>query len=151
MGMTENQASLSDQVFHQILTLLRYARQHGRQLIDARGITPRDFSVLRHLRDSSCATVGQIQAFLHNSPSTTSALIAQLEENGYVTRRRSQKDNRVVIVALTPLGEDIADNTPLGGLPLLRRRLGQLSEKRLGEVGGVLTEIMQLMEAVEAE
>lgn len=149
--MKGNQEPLSDQVFHQILALLRYSRQHGRQLIDERGIKPRDFSVLRHLSDSDSATVGQIQAFLHNSPSTTSTLIAQLEGKGYLTRRRSQEDNRVVIVELTPLGADIAENTPLGGLPLLRRRLGQLSEVRLAEIDAVLTEIMGLMGAVESE
>jgi DNA-binding MarR family transcriptional regulator len=95
--------------------------------------------------------VGQAQAFVHKSPSTTSSLIAQLEEKGYVTRTRSQEDNRVVIVELTTLGQEIAENTPLGGLPLLRRRLGKLSEKRLTEIDSVLTEFMQLMGVAESE
>ncbi len=149
--MNEGQEPVSDQVFHQVLALLRFTRQHGHQLIDKRGIKPRDFSVLRHLSDSGAATVGQIQAFLHNSPSTTSTLVAQLEEKGYVTRTRSAEDNRVVIVELTPLGQQIAENTPLGGLPLLRRRLSQLNADRLGEINSVLTEIMQLMEAKQTE
>ncbi|MBU0511821.1 MAG: MarR family winged helix-turn-helix transcriptional regulator [Chloroflexi bacterium] len=149
--MNEVQEPFSDQVFHRVLALLRYTRQHGHQMIDERGIKPREFSVLRHLRDSGPATVGQIQAFLHNSPSTTSSLIAQLEEKGYLTRTRSPEDNRVVIVELTGLGQEIAENTPLGGLPLLRRRLGQLTEKRLTEIEAVLTEIMQLMEVAETE
>ena len=146
-----NQEPFSDQVFHQVLALLRYTRQYGHRLIDERGIKPREFSVLRHLNDSGPATVGQIQAFLHNSPSTTSSLIAQLEEKGYVTRTRSQEDNRVVIVELTATGQEIAKNTPLGGLPLLRRRLSQLNDNRLAEIDGVLTEIMQLMEAADTE
>ena len=146
-----NQEPFSDQVFHQVLALLRYTRQYGHQLIDERGIKPREFSVLRHLNDSGPAAVGQIQAFLHNSPSTTSSLIAQLEEKGYVTRTRSQEDNRVVIVELTATGQEIAENTPLGGLPLLRRRLNQLNDNRLVEIDGVLTEIMQLMEAADTE
>jgi DNA-binding MarR family transcriptional regulator len=145
------QEPYSDQVFHRVLALLRHARQHGRQLINERGIKPREFSVLRHLQDNGPTTVGQVQAFLHNSPSTTSTLVAQLEESGYLTRRRSQEDQRVVIVELTPLGREIANNTPLGGLPLLRRRLSQLSQKRLAEIEDVLAEIMQLMEAEESE
>lgn len=149
--MNEGQEPFSDQVFHQVLALLRFTRQHGHQLIDERGIKPRDFSVLRHLSDSGAATVGQIQAFLHNSPSTTSTLVAQLEDKGYVTRTRSAEDNRVVIVELTPLGQQIAENTPLGGLPLLRRRLSQLNDARLEEIGSVLTEIMQLMEPAETK
>jgi hypothetical protein len=50
-----------------------------------------------------------------------------------------------VIVALTQLGNEFAMNTPLGGLPLLRSRLSQLSKSRLVEIEGVLKEIMQLM------
>ena len=131
--------------------MLRFTRQHGRKMINERGIKPREFSVLRQLSDSGAAAVGQIQAFLHNSPSTTSTLIAQLEEKGYVARTRSGEDNRVVIVKLTPLGQQVAESTPLGGLPLLRRRLSQLDDARLEEIDSVLTEIMQLMEPVETE
>jgi len=149
--MNAGQEPLSDQIFHQVLAMLRFTRQHGRKMINERGIKPREFSVLRHLSDSGKAAVGQIQAFLHNSPSTTSALIAQLEEKGYVTRTRSGEDNRVVIVKLTPLGQQIADSTPLGGLPLLRRRLSQLDDARLEEIDSVFTEIMQLMKPVETE
>ena len=40
-----------------------------------------------------------------------------------------RQDNRVVIVELTSAGQEIAENTPLGGLPLLRRRLGDLAQR----------------------
>jgi DNA-binding MarR family transcriptional regulator len=149
--MNVGQEPFSDQIFHQVLAMLRFTRQHGRKMINERGIKPREFSVLRHLSDSGAAAVGQIQMFLHNSPSTTSTLIAQLEEKGYVTRTRSAEDNRVVIVNLTPLGQQVADSTPLGGLPLLRRRLSQLDNARLEEIDSVFTEIMQLIEPVDTE
>jgi DNA-binding MarR family transcriptional regulator len=149
--MNEAQEPLSDQVFHRFLALQHDLRRHARQLIDERGLTPRDLSVLRYLLESRSATVGQVQAFTHKSPSTTSGLIAQMEEKGYVTRTRSQEDNRVVIVALTPVGQEMAENTPLGGLPLLRRRLANLSQERLSEIDGVLVEIGQLMEVTGSE
>ncbi|MCB9422328.1 MAG: winged helix-turn-helix transcriptional regulator [Ardenticatenaceae bacterium] len=138
---------LSDQVFHQFLALLRHKRQYARQIETEQGIKPRDFSVLRFLLDSGPATVSQVQAFLHNSPSTASTLIAQLEEAGYVSRRRSDEDNRVVIVSLEPAGQTIAEQAPFGGLPLLRRRLARLPEERLVQIQDVLVELMALMEA----
>ncbi|MCJ7661785.1 MAG: MarR family winged helix-turn-helix transcriptional regulator [Anaerolineales bacterium] len=141
----------SDQVFHRFLSLLRYTRQHSSQMIAEQGIRPREFSVLCFLRESGPATVGHVQHFLHKSASTTSALVAQLEEANYVTRTRSLEDNRVVIVELTPLGRDKAENTPLGGLPLLRRRLGKLPEERLVQIGTVLEEIQHLMEVTGSE
>ena len=45
--------------------------------------------------------------------------ICYWKEVDFVTRTRSSEDNRVVIVALTPAGEEIAANTPLGGIVLL--------------------------------
>lgn len=149
--MIDAQEPLSDLVFHRFLALQHYLRRHARQLIDERGLTPRDLSVLRYLLELESATVGQVQAFTHKSPSTTSSLIAQLEEKGYVTRTRSPEDNRVVIVELTPVGQEIAENTPLGGLPLLRRRLAKLPEQRLSEIDDVLREIRQLMEVVDTK
>ena len=125
---TSNHDPLSDQVFHQLLGIQHYSRRHARQLADDRDLNPRDFSVLRFLLETGSATVGEIQAFIHKSLSTTSTLIAQLEEKGRVTRTRSQADNRVVIVRLTPDGREIAENTPLEGMPLLRRRLGILPD-----------------------
>jgi DNA-binding MarR family transcriptional regulator len=140
---------LSDQVFHRLLTLLHYSRRHARLMMDESGLTPRDFSVLRYLMELGSATVGQLQAILHKSPSTTSTLIAQLEEKGYLTRRRSSEDNRVVIVELTPVGRALTENTPLRGLPLLRRELRNLTEERLLEMDAVINEILQLMVAAE--
>jgi DNA-binding MarR family transcriptional regulator len=140
---------LSDKVFHRLLTLLHYSRRHARLMMDESGLTPRDFSVLRYLMELDPSTVGQVQAFLHKSPSTTSTLIAQLEEKGYLTRRRSPEDNRVVIVELTPAGRALTENTPLGGLPLLRQELGHLTEQRLLEMDAVLEELLRLMEAAE--
>ena len=143
--MSDAEEPLADQVFHRFLALQHYLRRHARQLIDERGLTPRDLSVLRYLLESDSATVGQVQAFMHQSPSTTSSLIAQLEAEGYVTRTRSHRDNRVVIVELTSVGKEVTDNTPLGGLPLLRRRLAELPQERLSEMDDVLHEIANLM------
>ena len=149
--MDNSQQSLSDQTFRRVLALLRFSRQHARQMVNERGIKPRLFSVLRYLLDSGPVTVGQVQSFIRHSPSTTSTLIAQLEEAGYVTRTRSPADNRMVIVELTAHGRDVAQNTPLGGLPLLRRRLRALSQERLVEIDDVLSEIMRLMDAEAGE
>ncbi len=137
---------LADQVFHQFLTLLRQRRQFARQITDERGLKPRDFSVLRFLLESGPATVGQVQTFLHSSPSTASTLVAQLEDGGLLTRARSTEDQRVVMVALTPAGLAAAQETPFVGLPLLRRRLRALSDERLCQINEVLVELMQLME-----
>ena len=68
-----------------------------------------------------------------------------------LTRTRSKEDNRVVIVDLTAAGRDIAENTPLVGLPLLRRRLRTLPQQRLQVIDTALVEIMDIMEVTDAQ
>ena len=145
--MNENPVSkaLAGETFHNLLRILRFLRQHTHKM-KRQGISPRGYAVLRFLFESGSATVGQVQAFLYNSPSTTSALISQLEEANYLLRARSRKDNRVVIVELTPGGQKIAERTPLGGLPLLRHKLRTLPTDKLQRLNEALIEIMQLLE-----
>jgi DNA-binding MarR family transcriptional regulator len=148
MGWRMIENPLAADTFHKVLKILRFLRQHSYKM-QSEGISPRDYAVLRFLLESGPATVGEVQTYLHKSPSTTSTLIAQLEEAGYVSRTRSQQDNRVVVVELTPAGQEVAEETPLGGLPLLRHQLRGLPEDRLGHLNQALTEIMQLMEVPE--
>jgi DNA-binding MarR family transcriptional regulator len=140
----------ASEVFHRFLRIQRFLRQHALQM-NNQGISPRDYAALRFLLETGPATVGQIQTYLHKSPSTISTLLAHLEEQGYLSRTRSQEDNRVVIVDLTTAGRDIAQYTPLGGLPLLRHQLRQLSRERLARIDSALYEIMELMQVPETD
>ena len=148
--MSDSNEATAAETFHQFLILFRYLRQQARH-INSQGIKPRQFAVLRYLSEAGSATVGEVQEHIYLSPSATSTLVARLEEAGYVTRTRSKNDNRVVIVELTPAGRDLAENTPLTGLSLLRRRLKTLPAHRLQLIDEALAEIMELMEVTEIE
>ncbi len=150
MILNNSTEALAREALHKFLLLNRYLRQYARQ-INNQGLRPRQFSVLRFLLESGPATVGQVQAYLYRSPSTASTMIAHLEKAGYVIRTRSEEDNRVVMVDLTPAGREIAQNTPLGGIPLLRRRLDKLPPERLRLINEALAELMQLMEVTDIE
>lgn len=139
---------LAEDAIHKFLVLHRHLRQYALQM-DHHGVRPREFSVLLFLAENGPATVGQVQEYLYHSPSTTSAILAQMEESGYLTRERSAADNRVVIVALTPTGQAVAQQGPVGGIPLLRRRLPTLPPDRLAAINQALADMMQLMEIEE--
>lgn len=148
--MSQDPNLLAEEVIHKFLLVNRYLRQYARQMTD-QGMRPWELAVLRFLLKSGPATVGQVQGYLYRSAGTTSMLISQLEEAGYVTRTRSTQDNRVVIVDLTATGRQLAQETPMGGIALLRHRLGGLPETRLQRLDEALADIMQLMEVTEIE
>jgi DNA-binding MarR family transcriptional regulator len=147
--MDDQQTTLYMETVHMFLSVYRHLRQHGRQMHDA-GIGGRKIATLRYLREFGPLTVGQIRDYLYVSDSSTSELIARLEEKGYVQRSRSRSDNRVVIVTLTPAGQDIIEQTPLDGVPLLRERLKGLPVERLSIIKEAMAEIMQILEIQDA-
>lgn len=149
-SMSTPKHPLASEALHKFLLIHRHLRQLARQM-DSHGIRPRQFAVLRFLLDQGTATVSEVQEHLYTSLSTASTVISQLEEAGCVTRTRSEEDNRVVIVALTTRGQDLAQKTPMGGIALLRRRLDTLPEDRLYMINEALAELMRLMEVEDTE
>ncbi len=133
------------EVFRQFLAIQHHLRQYTRQM-DDRGIRPRDFSVLRFVMESGPVTIGDVQEYLVRSPSVASTVISGLEEAGLVTRTRSTEDNRVVLVALTEQGRQFADDAPLGGLPLLRRKLQTLPPEQIETLEEAMNLLFALLE-----
>lgn len=141
---------LANEALHKFLMIHRYLRQVARQM-DEQGLRPRQFAVLVYLLDVDSAMVSEIQDYLYTSASTASTIVSQLEDDGYVTRTRSEEDNRVVNVQLTEAGRAIAQNTPLRGIGLLRRRLDALPEDRLQMIDAVMSDLVELMEVSDSE
>ena len=130
---------------HKFLQIHRYLRRYS-HLIRSVGISGRKVAALRYLKDAGPRAIGQLSRYFYISDSSTSEMVADLEKVSYVRRTRSQSDNRVVLVELTPEGEHIVQNAPLGGISLLRERLKGLSPGRLSVINEALTDLVQLLE-----
>lgn len=136
---------LARETTQRFIHLYRHFRRYGRKMQKA-GIRGRDFAMLRYLVDAGPAKIGQIQQYMYISYSTTSEMISRMEDAGYVKRTRCKKDNRVVFVNLTGTGRALAEETPLGGIPLLREKIKTLPPERLIVVNEALIELQNLME-----
>ena len=137
------------ETIHTFLTVYRYLRKYSRQL-HSEGFSGRKIATLRYLMEAEPLTIGQLRDYLYISDSTTSELVAKLEDAGCVQRTRSKEDNRVVLVSLTPSGRESARNAPLGGIPLLHERLKALPSERMALIHEALTEIKQILEIDDA-
>ena len=144
MEKTDQQA-LYTETIHKFLTMYRHLRYYSRQM-QQEGVSGRKIAALRRLLQSEPLTVGQLRDYLYISDSSTSELIAHLQKKGFVTRTRSELDNRVVIVALTDAGREFAQSAPLGGISLLREKLRASPETRLSLINEAITEIIHLLE-----
>ena len=148
--MTGQDETLFLETIHTFLTVYRYLRKYSRQL-HSEGFSGRKIATLRYLLEAAPLTIGQLRDYLYISDSTTSELVAKLEDAGCVQRTRSKEDNRVVLVSLTPSGRESAQSAPLGGIPLLRERLKVLPPKRAAMIHEALIEIKQMLEIDDAQ
>lgn len=142
--MDETEQELYAETIHTFLTLYRYLRRYSCEM-QSQGLSGRKIAALRYLLEAGALSIGQLRDYLYINDSTTSELVTQLEQAGYITRVRSSADNRVVIVALTPAGREMAQSVPLGGIPLLRERLKTLSPERLSLIYTALKELKELL------
>jgi DNA-binding MarR family transcriptional regulator len=95
----------SDQLVEDLLSLWRVLRQTTHPV--RRGeITPEQFWLLRYLHQNGPASVGEVAEALGVSQSSATTACQRLEKAGLATRARDAADERVVRVALTPLGQE---------------------------------------------
>ncbi len=143
--MTDASEAIYRGTIEEFLLLYRYLRRYSRQMHEG-GISGRKISTLRYLVEAGPHTIGQLSGYLCISDSSTSAMIAALEDSGYVTRTRSSHDNRVVLVDVTTAGRALVEETSLGGIPLLREVLKTLPLERLGVIHEAMTTMVNLLE-----
>ncbi len=124
--------------------LTRVSRDvYRRATEDVIGIRLKQFIALDYLREQGGTTQQQLGETLHLDKNNCVILLNDLEEDGYIARRRDPTDRRRHIVEMTPEGEkalekaevklDTLEEDALGRLtPDERATLAELLRKALG-------------------
>jgi MarR family transcriptional regulator, organic hydroperoxide resistance regulator len=116
-----------------------------RPLLEPHGLTHPQYLVMLALWERSPRSVKDIGQSLRLDPATLSPLLKRLEALGYLTRRRSTADERMLVVELTPSGTDLrraAEKIP----PAVVARLG-LDVPRLMALHHALSEVIAAADA----
>ena len=85
--------------------------------------------------------VKEVGEYLYLDSSTLTPLLKRLEEKGYVTRRRSEKDERDLIVAVTPDGMALRERAL--SVPAKLAACVDLEPDKAGQLYGILYEILE--------
>lgn len=99
----------SDLPLEERLCLALYQTSHAmdaayRALLEQHGLTYPQYTVLSVLRQHGPTPVTGIARQLGLSTNTVSPLLKRLEQHGWISRRRSEQDERTVLVDLTSEG-----------------------------------------------
>ena len=91
------------------------------------GLTYTQYVVFMVLWEQESLNVGQLGEILSLDAGTLTPLLKRLEKEGYVTRMRSEEDERITIVSITDKGNELKEKCK--DIPL-----------KLAEAGSPLTE-----------
>ena len=81
------------------------AKERAADVFEQTGLTPYHFAVLLALAEDSHETQGSIADLLGYDRGQLVGLLDELEERGFVERKRDQADRRRQLVSLTPAGK----------------------------------------------
>jgi len=93
-------------------------------------------------RPERVSTVGELSDALHLTPPTISDSLKALVGKGYLKRRRSPEDGRVVLFGLTRKGRDVAERMS-GWADCLEVIIGGLDPDRQVALMGCLTRLLR--------
>ena len=120
---TEDPLALERQVCFALVVAARSVLSIYRPLLEPMGLTHPQYLVMLALWADAPLSVGEIGTMLQLDSPTLSPLLKRLESAGFIIRRRSDVDERQVIVELTSQGRDLREQA-LRIPPAVVARLG---------------------------
>ena len=103
--MAYEQLKLENQICFPVYAASRLITRAYQPLLEELGITYPQYLVLMVLWEEDGRTVNQIAETLILNTNTVTPLLKRLEKNGLLSRSRSERDERQVIVSLTDEGK----------------------------------------------
>lgn len=140
---TPGAEEVADKLHSAAIHLLRLVRRED----VATGLSPARLSALSVLVFGGPRTVGELAAAEQVRSPTMSGLVAELERDGLVERRRAAHDGRAVVVNATARGRRVLQAGRRRRVASLAERLAGLDQDELA----VLQRASRVMEAVARE
>jgi len=124
-------------------TLERYSRTLSRSF----RITGQQLGLLRVVDRFPTATLGDLSQRMYLHISTVSGIVDRLEAGGYLHRRRSTDDRRVVHLRLTEKGRRLISQAPPSGFGFMVQNLEKLPAAEVRRMSQAMQKLEALMEA----
>lgn len=128
--------------------IIRATDLHSRQLARNYGLTGPQLLLLRQLQDSgSGLTVGELASRMAISQPTVTGIVTRLERRRFLSRKRSERDRRCVVVRITPMGAQALRAAPEVLQEQFLQRLAALPAGEQQHLLAALERIVSLLEA----
>lgn len=133
-------------IFMDLRRIMRAMDVYSRQLSGSHGLTGPQLLCLREIAEQGSLTTGALALAIALSPATLTGILDRLEVRGLVSRERRPEDKRRVLVSLTAVGRQMAQELPS---PLQERfgaRLLELPPDEQTAIRQALNSVARMME-----
>ena len=139
--------TLCNSVLVSLRKIIQSIERHSRFLVKEYGLTGPQLIVLQEIARAGKAPVGRIAKACSLSQATVTGVLERLEKRGFVSRKRSEKDRRQVLVTTTAAGDGILQSAP----PLMQAdfvdRYDRLQDWEQSLILGALQRLVEMMDA----
>ncbi|NLG85480.1 MAG: MarR family transcriptional regulator [Firmicutes bacterium] len=135
----EKAARLDDLILFIGQHILRYFAGKSEDL------TMKDLFVLETLGRFGETTMSELATALGVPLTTMTSIVGRLVEKGYLERRRTEEDRRVVLVTLTPAGRDLFARHREEYIRAVREILAVLPEEEQAKVLALIGEVLTFL------
>lgn len=109
MAQEYEQLKLKNQICFPLYACARKIVSSYTPYLKPLGLTYTQYIVFMVLWEKEQVNVGQLGEILSLDAGTLTPLLKRLEKEGYVTRNRSEEDERITIVKITPKGNELRE------------------------------------------
>lgn len=131
--------------------IIRAIDMHSKQLVKKYGLTGPQLMVLKEIRGDEDINIGRVAKKVSLSQATVTNIIDRLETRGMVTRERSSRDKRRVIVRVTEKTEELLDTNPSVLQEEFVRKFSKLEEWEQNLILSSIQRISRMMNAEDIE
>jgi DNA-binding MarR family transcriptional regulator len=141
-------SSYGEQVLICLRKIMQAISLHSRSLFKQVGLTGPQLIFLKVVAKSDAMAVGEIAKTISLSQATVTGILERMVKRGLVSRQRSERDKRRVLIRITPAGEAILAQAP----PLMQGSfLKQLEHLEDWEQTMILSALQRIVNMMGAE
>jgi len=136
-------------IIDNIRRVFQVVNEHSKLIERETGLSGSQLWAMKVIAEAAPVKPSDLARRMYLHPATVVGLVDRLVKRGLVLRTRSEKDRRIVEIALTEKGIGLLASAPKVPQKLLVRGLESLSEERMMMVAGGLEELVRILGAEE--
>jgi DNA-binding MarR family transcriptional regulator len=142
-----NRESASDAVLIELRRIIQSIDLHSRALVKRFGLTGPQLTVLKTLDGEGEVSVGELSKIVSLRQATVTGILERLEKRGLISRRRSNKDRRRVLVLTTEKADRLLKKAPSLLQDSFVEQFNNLDDWEQSMIKSALQRIVTMMDA----